>query len=250
LHYQPKIALADKTVVGVEALARWPHAERGFVPPDMFISALEQTGLINTFTHWVLETATSQLRAWRQQGWDLDIAVNVPVMSLFEPGFLPAVARLAEQHQGLGGLTFEITETLFLSDYDRFGAILEQIRKFGVSFSIDDFGTGHSSLSRLRKLPVSELKIDRSFVMEMENNKDDLIIVKSTIDLAHNLGIEVVAEGVETATSLASLRGMQCDYAQGYHISRPLPGPDFEAFYRRSPKRGHTGGRRRAGHVG
>jgi diguanylate cyclase (GGDEF)-like protein len=240
LHYQAKVALADGAVVGVEALARWPHAERGFVPPDMFISALEQTGLIHGFTQWVLESAVTQLQTWRRQGWDLNIAVNIPILTLFEPGFQPALARLAAQHQGLAGLTFEITETLFLSDYDRFCAILEQIRAYGVGFSIDDFGTGHSSLSRLRKLPVSELKIDRSFVMDMDNNKDDLIIVKSTIDLAHNLGIQVVAEGVESASSLARLAEMGCDFAQGYHISRPLPVADFEAFYQRSPRHRHA----------
>lgn len=231
LHYQAKVDLPAGTIVGVEALARWPHAERGFVPPDMFISALEQTGLIHSFTHWVLTTAAEQLQAWRQRGWDIGIAVNVPIMALFEPGFLNVMSRLAERHGHLQGLTFEITETLFLSDYDRFGTLLEEIRRYGITFSIDDFGTGHSSLSRLRKLPVSELKIDRSFVMGMEENKDDLIIVKSTIDLAHNLGIQVVAEGVESGSILDRLNGMHCDYAQGYHISRPLPGQEFEAFY-------------------
>jgi diguanylate cyclase (GGDEF)-like protein len=246
LHYQPKIALPGGAVVGVEALARWPHAERGYVPPDMFISALEQTGLIHSFTHWVLSVAAEQLQAWRQCGWDIGIAVNVPIMALFEPGFMNVLSRLAEQHGNLQGLTFEITETLFLSDYDRFGTLLEEIRRHGVAFSIDDFGTGHSSLSRLRRLPVTELKIDRSFVTGMEENKDDLIIVKSTIDLAHNLGIQVVAEGVETASALERLAGMGCDYAQGYHISRPLPGPEFEAFYRRGHHRGSRSSRSHA----
>jgi diguanylate cyclase (GGDEF)-like protein len=240
LHYQPKIALGNGTIVGVEALARWPHADRGFVPPDMFISALEQTGLIHSFTRWVLDSAGDQLAAWRKLGWDLDLAVNIPVMTLFEPSFMPSIERLARRLEGLHGLTFEITESLFLSDYERFGARLEQIREHGVSFSIDDFGTGHSSLSRLRKLPVSELKIDCSFVMDMEANKDDLIIVKSTIDLAHNLGIEVVAEGVETGSALQRLTALHCDYAQGYHISRPLPAPEFEAFYRRATHAGHA----------
>lgn len=235
-YYQAKVALPGGAVVGAEALARWPHAERGFVPPDMFIGALEQTGLIHAFTHLALESTARQLHAWRHAGNNLDIAVNIPIMTLFEPGFVARLGRLAAQHQNLDGLIFEITETLFLSDYDRFSTILEEVRTYGVRFSIDDFGTGHSSLSRLRKLPVSELKIDRSFVMDMENNKDDLIIVKSTIDLAHNLGIKVVAEGVETASILASLSRMQCDYAQGYHISRPLPVPEFEAFLRQAPR--------------
>lgn len=230
LHYQPKMALADGVISGVEALARWPNSAHGFIPPDMFISAMEQAGLINEFTYWVLDTASQQCAAWRNRGWDLKIAINIPVSILYESRFLEHLQELAERDQALDGLVFEITESLFLSDYERFIELLNAIRQFGIRFSIDDFGTGHSSLSRLRLLPVNELKIDRSFVLAMEHNKDDAVIVKSIIDLAHNLSIEVVAEGVENAPVLASLTRLGCDFAQGYHVCKPLPVHDFEAY--------------------
>lgn len=232
LYYQPKLALATDTLVGFEALARWPHKVRGFVPSEMFITALEQTGLIYDFSLWAVETAARQCVDWRRQGWSLQVAVNLPVTVILEPRFVPALRAILARHPVGGGLAFEITESLFLSDYDRLSTLLNEIRQLGVGFSIDDFGTGHSSLSRLRKLPVSELKIDRSFVMDMEKNKDDLVIVESTIELAHNLGLEVVAEGVETAKTLAHLTRLGCDMVQGFHIGRPLPPEAATEFIR------------------
>jgi len=230
LYYQPKIALASQTIVGFEALARWPHTARGFVPPEMFISAMEQTGLIYDFSCWAIEQAVQQCARWHSQGWAIQVAVNIPVTVILEPRFLGHLRTVLNQYKLSDGLVFEITESLFLSDYDRLSGLLNQIRDLGISFSIDDFGTGHSSLSRLRRLPVSELKIDRSFVMDMEKNRDDLTIVESTIQLAHNLGLQVVAEGVENAAVLQRLNEMGCDLVQGFHVGHPMP-PDKLAHF-------------------
>ncbi|WJW76741.1 EAL domain-containing protein [Thiohalobacter sp. IOR34] len=230
LYYQPKLDLASNNIIGVEALARWPHRKRGLVMPDSFIPALEQTGLIQQFNFWVLDAALEQCAAWQARGWSLGVAVNLPVTSLLDPNFVGELAQRLERWELWDKLTLEITENLFLSDYDRLTEVFGQLRDLGVNFSIDDFGTGHSSLSRLRQLPVSELKIDRSFVMGMAQNADDATIVRSTIDLAHNLGHAVVAEGVENDSILQQLKQLDCDIIQGYHISRPLPVAEFEAF--------------------
>lgn len=235
LFYQPKVDLVTHTITGVEALARWRRQNGAFVPPDMFISALEQTGLIQRFTWWALEAAMRQRLAWLAAGYDLHIAVNVPVSVIMDPQFSADLARLVERHALRGGLTIEITENAFFGDYDQLKVALSRLRDFGIACSIDDFGTGYSSLARLRQLPVAELKIDRSFVMEMLRNKDDAVIVKSTIDLAQNLGLKVVAEGVENAQTLQQLYHLRCDSAQGYHIARPLPVAELESFLVRSP---------------
>lgn len=230
LHYQPKVDLAAGRIRGVEALARWRHAGGVSAPPDMFISALEQTGLITPFTYWALETAVNQHAEWRALGWDLSIAVNVPLSVVMDSRFLPELSRIVGGKRMAGGLVLEITENIFLGDYDRINGILSELRGFGIGFSIDDFGTGHSSLARLRQLPVGEIKIDRSFVMAMLDNQDDEVIVRSTIDLGHNLGLQVVAEGVETAAALAALTRLGCDIVQGYYISRALPAAELGEF--------------------
>jgi diguanylate cyclase (GGDEF)-like protein len=236
LHYQPKIDLGSRRLVGVEALARWRHPEQGLIMPDVFIPALEDNGLINAFNLWALDTALAQAAAWRQRGIELRMSVNMSVLSLLNPASFGEIeALLAGSLTGspaAGRLMLEITENLFLSDYGRLGDALTRLRGLGVSFSIDDFGTGHSSLARLRKLPVNELKIDRSFVTDMANNPDDAIIVRSTIDLAHNLGLSVVAEGVENAAVLDRLAAMGCDVVQGYHLGRPMPADDLERLAR------------------
>lgn len=237
LDYQPKIALASQTIVGFEALARWPHKVRGFVPPEMFISAMEQTGLIYDFTCWAIDRAAWQCAQWQQQGWGIQVAVNVPVTVILESRFVDHLRSVLARHRVQNGLMFEITESLFLSDYDRLSGMLKQIRDLGIGFSIDDFGTGHSSLSRLRRLPVSELKIDRSFVMDMEKCRDDLTIVESTIQLGHNLGLLVVAEGVESEATLQHLARLGCDLVQGFHLGRPMPPDDVVSFVRQSPWR-------------
>lgn len=230
LYYQPKVELATSTINSVEALARWRRKDSSFVPPDMFISALEQTGLIQRFTWWALETAMRQRIDWLSRGLDLRIAVNMPISVIMEPQFMPELARLVERHGVRGGIIIEITENVFVGDYDRLNAALSQLCSFDIECSIDDFGTGHSSLSRLRRLPVAELKIDRSFVTEMLKSKDDAVIVKSTIDLGQNLGLRVVAEGVENAQILQQLYRLRCDSAQGYCIAKALPVAELETF--------------------
>lgn len=234
LHYQPKVSLPTRSVVGAEALARWPHADKGYVSPEVFINALEQTGLIHPFSYWVLDSALAQCAAWRARGWQLKVAVNVPIMVLNESRFMDELRLLLKRHRIEDGLLIEVTESVFMSDYESLVLMLRDIRQYGVSLSIDDFGTGHSSLSRLRKLPVSELKIDRSFVTDMDRNKDDRVIVKSTIDMARNLGLQVVAEGVERAAVLDDLARMHCHMAQGYHISPALPVDEFTRFLQES----------------
>ncbi len=230
LFYQPKLDLASGCITGCEALARWQHPQRGMVPPDMFITALEQTSLILPFTRWAIDTALRQRQAWCTCGWNLDIAVNVPPGVLMNPEFM----AFLDTHETLEGVTLEITENVFLGDLDRLAAVVANIRARNVSLSIDDFGTGYSSLQRLRQTAVSEIKIDRSFVKDMLTSKDDAVIVHSTIELAHNLGLRVVGEGVENAEILTRLAELQCDSIQGYYICRPLPPAAFEDFLARS----------------
>ena len=234
LYYQPKVELATSTITGVEALARWRRKDGAFVPPDMFISALEQTGLIQPFTWWAIETALRQRIDWLKRRFDLRIAVNVPISIITDPQFMPKLARLVDRYGIHGGITVEITENVFFGDYDRLNAVLSELRSFDFECSIDDFGTGHSSLSRLRQLPVTELKIDRSFVMDMLRSKDDAVIVKSTIDLGQNLGLKVVAEGVESAEILQQLYRLRCDSVQGYYIAKALPVAELETFFAQS----------------
>ncbi len=234
LHYQPKININNLQLAGVEALARWRHPERGQIPPTIFINSLEQNGLIDKFTYWVIETALKQVDDWKRAGHNVKIAVNISTQSLVNPEFITRVETLIPDEATGAQLLFEITENLFLSEYDRLSDILNRLRKRGINLSIDDFGTGYSSLSRLRKLPVSELKIDRSFVMDMIRNPDDEVIVRSTIDLAHNLGLSVTAEGVENVNVLKRLGEMGCDIAQGYHISKPVPAEQLKSFLKNS----------------
>lgn len=230
LHYQPKISIASNEIVSAEALSRWTCSTRGVVPPNIFVKVLEQDGLIDEYTCWVIEQALNQAKAW-SKGADLfRIAVNVSPQTLMNPEF---IKRLKDIISGNGDgqyLSFEITENLFLSEYERLFDILEYVRLLGIKLSIDDYGTGYSSLSRLRKLPVSELKIDQSFIKDMNQNKDDEAIVRSTIELAHNLGLTVVAEGVETKEALLLLKDLGCDTAQGFLFSKALPVEEFDEF--------------------
>ncbi|MBU1192320.1 MAG: EAL domain-containing protein [Gammaproteobacteria bacterium] len=231
LYYQPKVDLRTGTLYGAEALARWPHNKRGFVPPDEFIPIMEQTGLIRPFTVWAIEHALQQCAHWHAAGIDLTVAVNLSMESLLDPQFpVQLVSLLKRSDVPPSCLILEITESVFLSEHARVSGVLARLREQGVQFSIDDFGTGHSSLSRLRKLPVGELKIDRSFVKDMVDDRDDAVIVRSTVDLAHNLGLAVIAEGVENEVSLNLLRDMGCDMAQGYYIGRPQPADEFTRF--------------------
>ena len=231
LHYQPKAFLAEGEVRSVEALLRWNHPDRGLVPPDDFIPVALQTGLIKPLTVYVIDEALKQCRAWQDEGVRLAIAVNLSTRSLVDADFPAHVAGLLERwNVDPSLLEFEITESSMLADPARTRQILEQLAEMKIRLSIDDFGTGYSSLAYLKRLPVSEIKIDRSFVMNMDTNEDDATIVRSTIDLGRNLGLDVVAEGVETEETWRLLTSLGCTAAQGYYLSRPVPGADLLAW--------------------
>jgi diguanylate cyclase len=223
LHYQPKLRLGTGRIVGLEALVRWMHPEQGLLPPGEFVPLAEQTGLIKPLTSFVLRSALHQLAAWRQAGHELSIAVNVSERSLLDPEFPTEVAELLEA-TGVppARLELEITEGTIMADPERAAAVLRRLDELGVALSLDDFGTGYSSLSRLRELPISEIKIDRSFAARIETDERDVAIMRSTIELGHNLGCSVVAEGLETAAALDRVAALGCDTGQGFHIARPL----------------------------
>jgi diguanylate cyclase (GGDEF)-like protein len=224
LVFQPKVDLKTGRVHGFEALARWFHPRHEFVPPDEFIPVAEGTGLIKPLTSYVLSTALHRCAVWAEQGGDVSVSVNVSARSLLNAGFPKEVARLLRRWGvPASSLGLEITESSIMADPERSREVLSDLSEMGVSLSIDDFGTGYSSLSQMKRLPVDEIKIDRSFVMGMARDENDAVIVRSTIDLAHNLGLRVVAEGVESENDLNRLRAWGCDFAQGYYLSRPLP---------------------------
>ena len=228
LHYQPKISAESGQIIAAEALGRWHSESRGNVPPSIFIQVLEQNGLIDEYTYWALETALLQAKQWQSGYSAMRIAVNLSPQTLMHPDFIDNINQIIKNEKDGELLTFEITENLFLSEFDRLAEVLEHICSLGVQLSIDDYGTGYSSLSRLRRLPVSELKIDQSFIKDMVTNKDDEAVVHSTIELAHNLGLTVVAEGVETQGAFDLLGHLGCDIIQGYLISKPVPHNEFE----------------------
>ncbi|MCG3117882.1 MAG: EAL domain-containing protein [Candidatus Manganitrophus sp. SA1] len=222
-HYQPKINIKTGRIIGVETLIRWQHPHFGLIPPDQFIMMAEQTGLIKPLTYWVLNAALCQCEQWRRQGLTIPVAVNLSARNLQDSQLPERVSELL-QKSGVepDQLALEITESIIMADPQRAMEILTDLSEMGIRLSIDDFGTGYSSLGYLKKLPVDEVKIDKSFVREMASNQDDIVIVRSTIDLAHNLGLEVVAEGVENQETLSRLAALGCDAAQGYFISRPV----------------------------
>jgi diguanylate cyclase (GGDEF)-like protein/PAS domain S-box-containing protein len=236
LHYQPKIDFKTRRVVGVEALVRWRHPKYGVVPPDQFIGPAERTGQIKPLTEWVLETALHQCQVWRRSGVEIEVSVNLSARNLQEAGL---VERMAEMlHRAGAGpdcLALEITESAIMADPNAAMEVLTRLSRMGVSLSIDDFGTGYSSLSYLKRLPVDEIKIDKSFVIGMQSDENDLVIVRSTIDLVHNLGLKVVAEGVESRALWEKLTALGCDEAQGYYMSRPLPAEEVVRWLSESP---------------
>jgi diguanylate cyclase (GGDEF)-like protein len=233
LLYQPKIDLKNDRISGLEALARWRHPEYGLIMPDEFIPAAERTGLINPLTLWVLHQSLTQCRRWHDQEIKVTIAVNLSMWNL-------DTIELPEQVAGLlhsasvqpTDLELEITESAIMHDPQRSMYTLQAIRELGVRFAIDDFGTGYSSLAHLKKLPVSSIKIDKSFIQNMESDKDSAVIVRAIIDLGHNLGLKVVAEGVETVEAKEMLSDFDCDEAQGYYFSRPVSAADITRFVR------------------
>ncbi len=224
LHYQPKVTLATGQLQGVEALVRWPHPERGLIPPAEFIPLAEQTGVIGLLTQWVLDTALRQARAWRDQGLACPVAVNLSARLLHDPSVVDTIVGLLDAW-GLDadGLEIEITESAVMADPAGALAILTRLHDRGIRLSIDDFGTGYSSLAYLQRLPIDMIKIDQSFVRELATNGDDAAIARAIVDLGHTLGMGVVAEGVEDDATRARLTALGCDVAQGYYIGRPVP---------------------------
>jgi diguanylate cyclase (GGDEF)-like protein len=231
VHYQPIVDVRGAEVRGAEGLVRWEHPEHGLLPPGAFIAAVEQTGLIGPLTRHVLERSIAQCATWRTDGNDLSVAVNLSVRNLMDPDLPTQISTLLDIY-GLpaNALQLEITESMIMSDPERALAIVGRLSELGVRLSVDDFGTGYSSLANLKRLPIDELKIDRSFVSPMMQDESDLIIVRSTINLGHDLGLKVIAEGVEDELTLKRLATLGCDLAQGYHLSRPLAPDAFTTW--------------------
>jgi len=223
LFYQPKVSLSSGKVLSVEALIRWHHPDNGWIPPDEFIALAENSNLINQISHWVLAQAFSQWRKWRDEGVSLQVAVNLSARNLADPELPAYIVDLNDQYKMIsGGIKAEITESAIMSNTETVMKMMSGNEMQKMQFSIDDFGTGYSSLSYLKKLTVNEVKIDKTFVSDMDNDEDDESIVKSVIDLAHNLGHSVVAEGVETREVLERLIEFGCDEAQGYYFSKAV----------------------------
>jgi predicted signal transduction protein with EAL and GGDEF domain len=231
LHFQPKVALATGRVIGVEALVRWQHPERGLLGPADFLGVAERTGLIAAVTRWVLDAAVRQCASWRRAGTEMPVAVNLAAANIVDSTLPEAVAAILQRWELPGSLLeCEISEDTVMGDPRRATDVLERLRELGVRLSLDDFGTGHSSLTYLKRLPLDEVKIDRSFVIGMADDPSDAAIVRSTIDLARHLGLAVVAEGVETTEVLDVLATLQCDVAQGFLLSRPLPAAELDGW--------------------
>lgn len=242
IHYQPKVDVATGRIVGAEALLRWNHPELGLVPPDKFIPIAEETGVIVPIGAWVIKTVCRQIQRWQVSGFGpIPVSVNVSIIQ-FRTDELPGLIRSALERSSLEGrhLVLEVTESLLIEDPERTIHMLRKINQMGVRISVDDFGTGYSWLSYLKKLPLDELKIDRSFVSGVPGDGDDAALVRTVIAMAHSLGLVVVAEGVEKREQLAFLEELGCDEYQGYFFSRPAPPRDWPALFERdrSPDRG------------
>jgi len=238
LYYQPKIDIPAGKVSGAEALLRWHHPERGLIPPDTFIPLAEQTGSIKALTYWVLDNALSQCARWNAANMPLSISVNLSARVVQDDNLVKEVAAALKRHGVVASqLELEITETAIMEDPTRAMEMLTALSDMGIRLSIDDFGTGYTSMAYLKKLPVDEVKIDKSFVMNMLKDANDAVIVRSIVDLAHNMNYTVVAEGVESRKILEMLSGLSCDIAQGYYFSKPVPVPEFESWYRDAASR-------------
>jgi diguanylate cyclase (GGDEF)-like protein/PAS domain S-box-containing protein len=244
LVYQPKVSLSTGEVCGVEALLRWQHPQQGLVPPDAFIPLAENTGLIGPLTTRVLDLALAQARRWADAGQPLQVAVNLSARNLLDDRLDTLVTQLLARHGVAPALLkLEVTESAIMTDPVRAKAVLERLHASGVALAIDDFGAGYTSLGQLKTLPVSELKVDRSFVRTMATDTSNSMIVRSVVELGHNLGLSAVAEGVETLEVLDQLSAYSCDVAQGYHLSRPLPAAEFDRWrtaWSGLPDRPHT----------
>jgi diguanylate cyclase (GGDEF)-like protein len=236
LNYQPKVDHQSRSVIGLEALVRWNHPQRGLLLSDEFVPLVEEAGLIGALTHWVLRAALAQLAALHAKGYRLTMSVNLSARNLQDMDLADSISvLLAESGVAAESLVLEITESAVMFNPSDGLAILTRLDQMGISLAIDDFGTGYSSLAHLKQLPVDEIKIDKSFVMDMGENENDAAIVRSTIDLAHNLGLKVTAEGVETRRAWDTLTRLGCDHSQGYYMSRPLPADRLIEWLEGSP---------------
>ncbi len=238
LVYQPQVSVLNGSLSGVEALVRWDHGEKGTVLPGEFIEVVEQSGQINALTVMVLEQALRQLCLWQEQGLNIDLSINLSVKNLHDYEF-PVIAEklLRKWRIDPTRITLEITESSIMIDPGRVSVVIAALKETGFHLAIDDFGTGYSSLAYLRKFPARQIKIDKSFVLDMLTNEDCAVIVKTTIDMAHNIGRQVVAEGVENHETQVLLKRLGCDVLQGFHICRPLAAADFENWYNLNTKR-------------
>jgi diguanylate cyclase (GGDEF)-like protein len=245
VHVQPKASLRSGDVVSVEALVRWEHPQFGPIPPDEFVPVAERSGLIGPLTTRVLDLTLAACAAWRAEGIDIGVAVNLSTRSLHDADLVEEVTRLLRRHDVPSSrLTLEVTEGSVMADPTRAVALLHELRDLGVRLSVDDFGTGYSSLSYLKRLPVQEVKIDRSFVTGLQDGGEDVAIVRAIVDLGRHLGLEVVAEGVEDRDTWDLLASMGCDLVQGWHLSRPMP-PDQLPSWMRARTAAALGARRR-----
>jgi len=231
LHYQPIVSLEDFRIIGVEALARWPEARDRIVSQEILINLIEQTELLLPFTDWLFESVGQQWTLWQQQGFDLSISINLCMRNIHDPGLVEIVGTTLNRYRmPPQALILEITESTAMHDPEHVRHVLQELTQIGVRISMDDFGTGYSSLSQLNRLPLHELKIDNSFIRHLAVNERHLSIVRSIVDLAHNLNLTVVAEGVEVPSVLPILQELQCDFAQGYYLGAPMSGKQVEHF--------------------
>lgn len=229
IHFQPIFDIQSNSIVGFEALSRWYHPQHGFIPPEQFITLAEQTGLINELTYWVLNKAISHVARWHEINKELVVAVNLSVYSFKDPDFISEIRSALQRFDFPSDkLKLEITESAMMENPVQATEVLTTLHNMGIKLSIDDFGTGFSSMSYLKQFPVNELKVDKSFIIGMDSDESNIAIVRSTIDLAHNLGLNVVAEGIETAAIYELLNNYGCDMAQGFHLSHPLPVEEVE----------------------
>jgi EAL domain-containing protein (putative c-di-GMP-specific phosphodiesterase class I) len=233
LFYQPKIRLADQRITGVEALMRWHHPQRGLLTPDQFVEVAEETGVIVGIGAWVIEQACFAARSLSTQtNAPIQMAVNISPRQFRDPNLVRTVRR-AIREAGIDPtqLEVEITETMLMEDADAAAFTVQRLHELGIRLAIDDFGTGYSSLNYLKRFPIDTVKIDRSFVMEIPGNPDDIAITAAVISMAHRLNLVVVAEGVETAEQLEFLTEHDCEYGQGYYFAKPLPLTEVQRFF-------------------
>jgi diguanylate cyclase (GGDEF)-like protein len=231
LHYQPQFAVHNNKLSGLEVLCRWEDKELGPISPSEFIPVAEQTGQIHNLAKWVINGALQQAQMWRNKGLDCGIlSVNISAFNLHAPNFIMMLEQLLQRWEfPVHKLMLEVTETAMMADPEHAISTLGKLQQLGIKLSIDDYGTGFSSLAYVKQLPVHELKIDKSFVLDMTHNENDAVIVRSTIDLAHNLGLKVVAEGVDNQEKADLLEILDCDFLQGYHLGEPMPAEQVEA---------------------